>query len=337
MPESGSNLLAALTKPGNTTGAAAALFAGVATAELLEQPKRVRKLLASPDLSDGDLTALALYLIRRQEESAARDCLLACLLERMAERKIAHVKLVQFAAHVLAAAPPSPLQTAALDYMRSAGRQNEFYPMWVAREFNEENYTAFCRRSGEPEAPPPPADWRDWEERGWWRVEQDWPIAGLFFELANADEEVNNRLRRLQNPLIPAAQTLQYFLLHRLWRAAATTLARVCAIGDLIREIRNVPGLEPLRDRALLVFRNHWRLLPMGELAEVAAEVYLDLCDLQREFEPDSDKLPPLLEGLDIDHLEKIRRPDNDPAQIILRIRKDAAPASPGGRTSAAE
>jgi hypothetical protein len=337
MPEPGPSLLAELAKPRNTTGAIAALFAGVAAAELLEQPKRVRKLLASPDLSDGDLTGLALFLVRWQAESAARDCLLTCLFECMTERKIAHVKLVQFGARVLAAAPPSPLQTAALEYMRTAGRQNEFCAMWVAREFSEDNYAAFCRRSGAPEAPPPPANWREWEEHGWWRVEEDWPIAGLFFELENAEEEVNNRLRRLQNPLIPAAQTLQYFLLHRLWRATATTLARVCAIGDLIREIRNVPGLEPLRDRALLVFRNHWRLLAMGELAEVAAEVYLDLCDLQREFEPDSGKLPPLLEGLDIAHLEKIRRPGNDPAQIILRIRKDASPSSPGGQTSAAE
>lgn len=336
MPEPGSNLLAALTDPRNTTGAIAALFAAI-TAGTLENPGRVRRLLASPGLSDGDLTALALFLIRCQGEGAARDCLLACLLERMAERKIAHVKLVQLAAHTLAAAPPSPLQTAALDYMRTAGRQNEFYAMWVAREFSEDNYAAFCRRSGEPEAPPPPADWSDWEEHGWWRVAQDWPIAGLFFELENAEEEMNNRLRRLQNPLIPAAQTLQYFLLHRLWRATATTLARVCAIGQLIEQIRNEAGLEPLRDRALLVFRNHWRLLPMGELAEVAGEVYLDLCDLQRQFEPDSGRLPPLLEGLDIAHLEKIRRPGNDPAQVILRTRKDAAPSSPGGRTSAAE
>lgn len=43
----------------------------------------------------------------------------------------------------------------------------------------------------------------------------------------------------------------------------------------------------------------------MGELAEVAAEVYLDLCDLDRDFAPDAQKLPPPLEGLDLDHLEK--------------------------------
>jgi hypothetical protein len=43
----------------------------------------------------------------------------------------------------------------------------------------------------------------------------------------------------------------------------------------------------------------------MGELAGMAAEVYLDLCDLDREFTPGGGKLPPLLEGLDIDHLEK--------------------------------
>jgi hypothetical protein len=46
----------------------------------------------------------------------------------------------------------------------------------------------------------------------------------------------------------------------------------------------------------------------MGELAEMAAEVYLDLCDLDREFAPVAEKLPPLLEGLDIDHLQKTWR-----------------------------
>jgi hypothetical protein len=119
---------------------------------------------------------------------------------------------------------------------------------------------------------------------------------------------VNNRLRRLHSPLVPAAETLQYFLLRRLWRATTTTLARVSAMGQLIEDIQGVAGLEPLYDRALLVFRNHWRLLQMGELAEMAAEVYLDLCDLDREFAPDAERLPPLLEGLDIGHLEKTWR-----------------------------
>jgi hypothetical protein len=44
----------------------------------------------------------------------------------------------------------------------------------------------------------------------------------------------------------------------------------------------------------------------MGELTALAAEVYLDLCDLERRFTPgEAAKLPPLLEGLDIEHLEK--------------------------------
>jgi len=305
MPESEPSLLVQLANPRNTTAAVAAVFGSVASAELLEQPKTVNRLLGSPGLSDDDLSALALFLIRGERENAARDCLLTHLFGCMARRKIVPTKLVQFGARVLATAPGSLLRTAALEYMRTAGPQNEFYAMWVGREFNEQNYAAFCRQSGEPEAPPPPASWQDWEERGWWRVKEDWPIAGLFFKLETAEEEVNNRLRRLKSPLVPAAQTLQYFLLHRLWRATTTTLERVSAIGQLIEDIQGVEGLEPLYDRALLVFRNHWRLLRMGELAEMAAEVYLDLCDLEREFAPDAEKLPPLLEGLDIDHLEK--------------------------------
>jgi hypothetical protein len=305
LPESEPNLLAQLANPGNTTGAVAAVFGSVAYAALLEQPETVSGLLGSPGLSDDDLAGLALFLIRREGESGARDCLLTHLFGRMARRKIAPVECVRFGARVLATAPSSPLRTAALEYMQTAGRQNEFYAMWVAREFNEQNYAAFRRQGGEPEPPPPPVNWHDWEERGWWRVEEDWPIAEVFFALETAEEEVNNRLRRLRSPLVPAAETLQYFLLRRLWRATTTTVARVSAIGQLIEDIQGVAGLEPLYDRALLVFRNHWRLLRMGELVEMAAEVYLDLCDLEREFAPDAERLPPLLEGLDIDHLEK--------------------------------
>jgi hypothetical protein len=308
MPESEPNLLVQLANPGKTTGAVAAVFATVASAELLEQPETVNRLLGSPGLSDDDLAALALFLIRREGENAARDCLLTHLFECMARRKIAPTKFVHFGAQILATAPSSPLRTAALEYMRTAGRQNEFYAMWVAREFNERNYASFCRQGGAPEPPPPPAGWHEWEERGWWRVREDWPIAGLVFALQTAEEEVNNRLRRLHSPLVPAAETLQYFLLRRLWRATTTTLARVSAMGQLIEDIQGVAGLEPLYDRALLVFRNHWRLLQMGELAEMAAEVYLDLCDLDREFAPDAERLPPLLEGLDIGHLEKTWR-----------------------------
>jgi hypothetical protein len=190
--------------------------------------------------------------------------------------------------------------------MRGAGRLDEHYRHAVESAFSEENYTIFCRLAGAPEAPPPPGSWEDWEEQGWWRVEEDWPIAGLFFELENAEELVNRRLRRVRSPLAPAAQTLHYFLLDRLRSATTTSVARVSAIGELIEQIAGAPGLEPLHDRALLVFRNHWRLLGMGELTALAAEVYLDLCDLQRRFKPgEAADLPPLLEGLDIEHLEK--------------------------------
>jgi hypothetical protein len=283
----------------------AAAFGRLASVELLEEPETVKGLLGAPGLSDDDVAALAVFLVRSPEETRARDCLLTQLLECLARRKVAPTEAVHFGAHVLATAPSSRLRAAALAYMQTAGPQNEFYAHWVAREFNEENYAAFCRQGGEPEPPPPPSSWQDWEEHGWWRAPEDWPIAGLFFGLETAEAEVNQRLRRLHSPLVPAAQTLHYFLLHRLWRATTTTLVRVSAIGELIEDIQGVAGLEPLYDRALLVFRNHWRRLQMGELAELAAEVYLDLCDLQREFEPGTEKLPPLLEGLDIGHLEK--------------------------------
>lgn len=239
-------------------------------------------------------------------EPSAQPALPAALLEAMERRRVAPGEALRFAAGLLATEPPSALRDAALEYMRGPGRREEHYQEAVQRAFSEENYTAFCRQAGPPEAPPPPANWEDWEQRGWWRVEEDWPIATLFFELETAEEEVNRRLRRLRLPLAPAAQTLQYFLLHRLWRETATSVARVSAIGQLTEAIAGTRGLEPLYDRALLVFRRHWQLLEMGELTALAAEVYLDLCDLGRTFTPgDAAKFPPLLEGLDIEHLEK--------------------------------
>jgi hypothetical protein len=214
--------------------------------------------------------------------------------------------VVRFAADVLATEPPSALRAAALEYVRGPGRLHEHYQQAVERAFSEENYTAFCRHRSAPEAPQPPASWKDWEEQGWWRVEEDWPIAGLFFELETAEEGVNHRLRRLRSPLTPGAQTLQYFLLHRLRHDTKTSVERLSAIGQLIEQIAGAPGLEPLYDRALLVFRHHWGLLDMGELMALAAEVYLDLCRLVGTFTPpDSFYFPPVLEGLDFDDLDQ--------------------------------
>ncbi len=306
MPEFKPTLLATLADPIHTNPAVAAVFGSVADAGLLEQPQTVNTLVGSPRLSDDDLTVLARFLVRWEEESLARDCLLTRLFEHMERRKIALTEMVHLGAHLAATAPASLLRTASLEYLEKVGREDEFYALGVTREFNEQNYAAACRRGGKFEPPRSPANWQDWEEHGWWRVEVDWPIAELLFGLETAEEEVDKRLWRLQSPLVPAAETLQYFLLKRVWRAQATTLARVNAIGELIESIRNVPELAVLYDRALLVFRNHWRLLPMGELAAMAAEVYLDLCDLQREFEPDGPRrFPPLLEGMDVDHLKK--------------------------------
>lgn len=224
----------------------------------------------------------------------------------MERRKVAEREAVRFAAEVLATEPPSALRDAALEHLRGAGRRDPHYSQAVEAAFSEENYTASCRHRGAPDAPPPPTDWKEWEEQGWWRVEEDWPIAELLFELETADEVVNRRLRRLRSPLTPGAQTLQYFLLHRLWHATTTSVERVSAIGELIKDTAGVAGLEPLYDRALLVFRHHWRLLGMGELMALAAEVYLDLCRLVGTFTPpDSFYFPPVLEGLDFDDLDQ--------------------------------
>lgn len=245
----------------------------------------------------------------------------AALLEAMKQRRLAPHEAARFAAGVLATEPHSALRDAALEFLRGAGRLDPHYSQAVEAAFSEENYTAFCRQGGAPEAPPPPANWNEWEEQGWWRVAEDWPIAGLLFELENADEVVNRRLRRLRSPLTPGAQTLQYFLLHRLRHATTTSLERVSAIGELISATAGAPGLEPLYDRALLVFCRHWRLLEMGELTALAAEVYLDLCDLAGAFTPGQGfEPPPLLEGLDIEHLEKRWRQGPDRWALLGRM-----------------
>jgi hypothetical protein len=196
----------------------------------------------------------------------------------------------------------------------------------VKREFNQQNYAAFCRQAAPPTAPPHPHSWDEWEQNGWWRVPESWPAAEAFFQLENIDDEVNHRLRCLRSPLVSGHQTLQHFLLYRLWKAKTTTVARVSALGDLVNDTAGVASLPALHDRALLVFRNHWRMLEMGDLAEVAAEVYLDLCDLQPKLAPDGPAFPKMLEGLDIDHLEKCWRLG---AESWKQFRKECERASP--------
>jgi hypothetical protein len=159
-----------------------------------------------------------------------------------------------------------------------------------------------------PRDPAPARDWESWEEEGWGSFERDWGIAELLFALPAA-ETLCRLLRTVRSPLIPLRHRVQYFLLHRLWRADETTFELVTALGQLARLTAKNPELAELHDRAILVFRNHWRLLPMGELTEMAAEAYSELSSLYPRFAQPSK--PDVLEGMDFQHLRGVWKGDS--------------------------
>ena len=140
-----------------------------------------------------------------------------------------------------------------------------------------------------------PRDWKHWEEEGWGSYETDWPIVDLFLELAG-DEDYARVLARPRSPLHEPRKMAHYVLLHRLWRAERSSLRLLDALGRLAQVAKTTPGWEELHDRALLVFRNHWNLLPMQELTQVAAEVFAGICQTVPGFgQP--------LDGMDLEHL----------------------------------
>jgi hypothetical protein len=290
-------LLGLLSTPETVTAAVAKLFRGLRRDWPPDRDKLTTALNGSR-LDPSEVSALAAFLFDRVASKAV-DAEEAAMLAEIVlgwlnsqEKPLEEV--VQRAIQFLSTEPPSRARSAAEQYLRGRGRDCPEYAALVKKALTEENYA--IRSSHGPAAAATRAEphaWCEWEEQGWGNFERDWPIAELYFEVAQ-EEEINRVLSKVRSPLREPREVMHYFLLHRLWRADRTTLERVKA----------------LHDRALLVFRNHWNLLPMEELTKVAAEVYAGMCAAVPE------SFPPL-DGMDLEHLKSCWRGSEEGLQAV--------------------
>jgi hypothetical protein len=284
---------------------------GLVCAALLEGRDPRETFLSALDdgeLNEFDLDAMATLLIEQAPQVAVAGTLAAALLEWLSQSDRLLIAAVRGGMRFVAVEPASPVRSAILAYLETIGRRSEQYEKLLKQEASEANYATRSAKSAElPRDPLPARDWESWEEDGWGSFERDWGIAKLLFALPTS-EALCRLLRTVRSPLIPVRHRVQYFLLHRLWRAKETSFELVSALGQLARITAKNPELAELHDRAVLVFRNHWRLLPMWELAEMAAEAYSDLSYLYPRFTQPA--RPDTLEGMDLDRLRVMWRGD---------------------------
>jgi hypothetical protein len=240
---------------------------------------------AAPE--DADIVEAAGRLLEKTRAGDSRAEAIASETFRwLAERSRVIEAVVRNAARFLATETPSAARVYVERYLLEALGRDRSRIDWVRREFNEANYATSAAKT------------RATERRadGWEPFNGDWPIADLMFEF-DAHEDIDRVLHTVRTPLLPVHQRVQYYLLHRIQAAPTTTLERLSALGSLVRLTRSNESLRELHARALLVFRHHWGLLPMGELTRMAAEVYGELCLLAAKFQ--DTRMPVPLPGIE--------------------------------------
>jgi hypothetical protein len=211
---------------------------------LVANPDATGELLDEFGPSDADLGWLLTSFIEEPAPEATQ-----ALMQWLIRVDRAPVEVLRRAAAFLATEAPSAMRDAILAFMSTTAKQNSYYRTCIFREVTEENYSIRVRKQP-----------------------HDWPIADLFFELDHASE-LNHKLRYLRFGLSEPKQMLQYFFLEHLSKQRETTIERVHALSNLVRVSAKAEGMQELHVLALAVFRQHWQMLPMAELAELHEEI----------------------------------------------------------------
>ena len=222
--------------------------------------------------------------------------------------------------------PRRSIDDAPMD-LEPARKADPHYRARVFGEFNQHNHSRYFRLMPEEMAKPNrPKNWNEWEYEQWLeRGAESWQIARMFFALKPFDR-ISTMLASNVDPGVPWARTTHYTVLLHLWQNLYDGLPApvlddlLRGIGSLIRNTAGKRSLALLRGRAVLVFQKYWTRQinshtggrsVSADLAVMAAEVYLALCEISSRFSADPAgrfpaEFPELLQGLDARHLESI-------------------------------
>ncbi len=208
-------------------------------------------------------------------------------------------------------------------FLQRAGGTCPDYRKQVIGAFTQGNHLRWCHAHGDPQDwPRVPGSGNDWEYSGWRLAHPGWPIADLFLDL-EPWPEIGRILAGPIDPDVPARRTLAYVLLERLWRRPGEDWSRWCrrplaavdavvrGLAGLLRNAAGRPALEPLLDRAILMFARQWRDYrerlddrpAPSDLARAAAGAYLELLHRFDRFARTGEPEPAPFAGLDEDAL----------------------------------
>jgi tetratricopeptide (TPR) repeat protein len=287
--------------------------------------------------SPEDLAEIAAFLVSVYYEPGADTCanesMARRVFEALAERSVVTHDLVKLCVRAMADAPCVSLTRPVQQYLKKTGGMAGEYRATVVAAFNQDSYSAYCRRQPAAEEKPlPPATWDKWEGRdAWSHAGGDWPLACLFLEL-DTGREIDILLEREPPAGVPAQHTLHYFLLRGSWLNRRESPGSLRSLGRLLRSTAAKPQWKPLHDRAVLVFRDHWNRGQFGPLTAMAAQVYQGLLALQPKVDPGN--APDRLPGMSRLHLAELQRPRPEepqaaappeslmlPSQVALRRR----------------
>ena len=204
-----------------------------------------------------------------------------------------------------------------------ARKQDILYQKHVFEAFTQENLLKYWGDVPESfEFAWEAKDQNDWEYQKWANVANDWPVAKMFFALKPFDRIIE-LLAQPISPEISSTRSIQYFLLKKLYPEPDGPYpdwsALFLSLGTLFRNTRPQAPLRLLNDRCVLVFSTLWdrkfnrqpgviRISP--DLARMAAEIYVAVCERSDGFFGTSSKFPgvfpELPAGLDLQHLKAV-------------------------------
>ncbi len=215
--------------------------------------------------------------------------------------------------------------------LEAARQQDPHYRQGVFEAFNQRGLNRYFRLMPEEmEAPPPITNWNEWEYEKWAGKGIEWSIASMFLAL-KPFERIAELLAAPPDPAETRGRSIHYLLLLWLWQNPNDGLppnvldALLRGIGALFRNTAERRPFVLLRDRATLVFRMYWTRqinsqthgrAVAPDLAELAAEIYAELCAISGQFDTDDKNrfpavFPEMLQGLSSAHLKACWRFDD--------------------------
>lgn len=207
--------------------------------------------------------------------------------------------------------------------LEAARKQDPHYLKGVFDAFNQRGLNRYFRLLPEEmEAPPPITNWNEWEYEKWTGKGIEWSIANMFLALKPFDR-IGELLAAPLDPAETRGRSIHYLLLLWLWQNPNDGLppkvldALLRGIGTLFRNTVEKRAFALLHDRATLVFRMYWtrqinsqtNRSVAPDFAELAAEVYAELCAISGQFDTDEKNrfptiYPEILQGLSSTHLK---------------------------------